>query len=335
MKLKLPRRQFLHLAAGGVAGAVVLPAASLVARAQTYPSRPITLIVPFAAGGPSDAVGRIVAEAMRGPLGQTVTVENVAGAGGSLGAGRVARATPDGYTILVGLWGTHVVNPVIYTLPYDTATAFEPITLLSTTPHLIAVKRDLPANNLGELIAWLKANPGKASVGHAGAGSPPHVGAVLFQNLTGTNFQYVPYRGSGPAMQDLVAGQIDMVIDSPVTIIPQMQAGKIKALAVAEKSRLASAPQIPTVDEAGLAGFHLSNWFALYAPQGTPQPIVSRLNAAAIEALADAGVRTRLAEFGQEIFPRAQQTPQTLRALQRSDSEKWVPLIRAANIKGE
>src|SRR5258708_22212370 len=200
MTMKIPRRQFLHLAAGGIAGTVALPTLPRIAGAQTYPARPIALVVPFAAGGPSDAVGRIMAEGMRGRLGQTVTVENVAGAGGSLGAGRVARATPDGYTILVGLWGTHVVNPVIYTLPYDTATAFEPITLLSTTPHLIAVKRDLPANNLSELIAWLKASPGKASVGHAGAGSPPHVGAVFFQNLTGTNFHYLPYPGACPAM---------------------------------------------------------------------------------------------------------------------------------------
>src|ERR1700704_3976859 len=326
-----PRRQFLQLAAG----AAVLPVLARAALAQAYPSRPITMVVPFAAGGPADAVARVVAEGMRGPLGQTLTIENVAGAGGTLGTARVARATPDGYTVMMGIWGTHVVNPVIYTLPFDIPTSFEPLGLISTTPHLVAAKQAFPANDLKGLIAWLKANPGKATVGHAGAGSPPHVGAALFQNLTGTNLQYLPYRGRGPAMQDLVAGQIDMVIDSPVTIIPQMQAGKIKALAVAEKSRLASAPQIPTVDEAGLAGFHLSNWFALYAPQDPPQPIVSRLNAAAIEALADIGVRTRLAEFGQEIFPRAQQTPQTLRALQRSDSEKWVPLIRAANIKGE
>src|SRR3954466_6684489 len=192
----LPRRQFLQLAAGAAA----LPVLSRPALAQAYPSHPINMVVPFAAGGPSDAVARGLAEATRGPPGQTLPIENAAGAGGTLGTTRTARAAPDGYTILVGLWGTHVVNPVIYTLPYDTATAFEPITLLSTTPHLIAVKKDLPPNGLGELIAWLKANPGKASVGHAGAGSPPHVGAVFFQNLTGTDFQYVPYRGAGPAM---------------------------------------------------------------------------------------------------------------------------------------
>jgi len=331
MTMTLPRRKFLHLAAG----AAVLPIVSRPGLAQAYPSRPITLVVPCAAGGPSDAVGRIMAEGMRGPLGQTITIENVAGAGGSIGAGRVARAAPDGYTILVGLWGTHVVNPVIYTLPYDALTAFEPIALVSTTPHLIAAKQAMPANDLRGLITWLKANPGKATLGHAGAGSPPHVGAVFFQNATGTNFQMVPYRGAGPAMQDLVAGQIDMLIDSPVTVIPQVKAGKIKAYAVAEKSRLASAPEIPTVDEAGLPGFHFSNWFALYAPGGTPQAIVRRLNAATIEALADPTVRTRLAELGQDIFPRDQLTPEALAARQRADNDKWWPIIKAANIKGE
>jgi len=328
---RIPRRTFVHLAAG----AASLGAASRVAWAQAYPSRPITLLVPFAAGGPSDAVGRILAEGMRGPLGQTLTVENVAGAGGSIGAGRVARAPPDGYTILVGLWGTHVVNPVIYTLPYDVEIAFEPISLVSTTPHLIASRKDVPANDLKGLVAWLKANPGKATVGHAGAGSPPHIGAVFFQNVTQTSVQLVPYRGAGPAMQDLVAGQIDMVIDSPVTVVPQLKAGTIKAYAVTEKSRLSSAPDVPTVDEAGLPKLYLSNWFALYAPKGTPQPIISRLNAAAVETLADATVRARLAELGQDIFPREQQTPQALAALQKADSEKWWPIIRAAGIKGE
>lgn len=331
MTMKFPRRKLLQLAAGAAA----LPVISRQGKAQAYPSRPITLVVPFAAGGPADAVGRILAEGMRGPLGQTVTIENVAGAGGSLGAGRVARTAPDGYTILVGIWGTHVVNPVIYTLPYDVRTAFEPITPVSTTPHLIAAKKAMPANDLNGLIAWLKANPGKALVGHAGAGSPPHVGAAFFQAATGTNFQLVPYRGAGPAMQDLVAGQIDMLIDAPVTVIPQLRSGMIKVYAVTEKNRLTSAPEIPTVDEAGMPGFYFSNWFALYAPGGTPQPIIGRLNAAAVEALASASVRGRLTELGQGIFPRAQQTPEALAALQRADSEKWWPIIKAANIKGE
>jgi tripartite-type tricarboxylate transporter receptor subunit TctC len=304
-------------------------------RAQDYPSRPITLVVPFAAGGPSDAVGRIMAEGMRGSLGQAIAVENVAGAGGSIGVGRVARAMPDGYTILVGLWGTHVVNPVIYTLPYDPATAFEPITLIASNPHLIALRKDFPANDLTGLLAWLRANPGKASLGHAGAGSPPHVAAVFFQRLTGTSFQYVPYRGAGPAVQDLVAGHIDMVIEAPVPVVAQQRAGLIKVVAVVEKTRLAAAPEIPTVDEAGLPGFYLSNWFALYAPIGTPPAIVRRLDAAAIAALADPTVRARFAEIGQEIFPPAQQTPQALAALRKSDAEKWWPIIKAAGIKAE
>ena len=331
MTRTLPRRQFLRLAAGAAA----LPVLSRPALAQAYPSRPINMVVPFAAGGPSDAVARVLAEGMRGPLGQTLTIENVAGAGGTLGTTRTARATPDGYTIMVGLWGTHVVNPVIYTLPYDVPTSFEPAGLISTTPHLIAAKQAFPVNDLKGLIAWLKANPGKATVGHAGAGSPPHVGAVFFQNATGTSFQLVPYRGAGPAMQDLVAGQIDMLIDSPVTVVPQLKAGKIKAFAIAEKTRLASAPEVPTVDEAGLPGFYFSNWFGLYAPKGTPQPIVSRLNAAVVAALADATVRARFTELGQDTFPREQQTVEAHAALQKADSEKWWPIIKAANIKGE
>jgi tripartite-type tricarboxylate transporter receptor subunit TctC len=331
MTTTLPRRKFLHLAAGAAA----LPVLSRPALAQAYPSRPITMVVPFAAGGPADAVARVLAEGMRGPLGQTLTIENVAGAGGTLGTTRAARATPDGYTIMIGIWGTHVVNPVIYSLPYDIPTSFEPLGLISTTPHLIAAKQALPANDLKGLIAWLKANPGKATVGHAGTGSPPHVGAVFFQNATGTSFQLVPYRGGAPAMQDLVAGQIDMMIDAPVTVVPQLKAGKIKALAIAEKSRLASAPEVPTVDEAGLPGFYFSNWFGLYAPKGTPQAIVSRLNAAMVAALGDANVRARFTELGQDTFAREQQTVEAHAALQKADSEKWWPIIKAANIKGE
>jgi tripartite-type tricarboxylate transporter receptor subunit TctC len=327
--MKIPRRRFLHLAAGAAA----LPAVSRIAWAQTYPARAITMVVPFAAGGATDAVGRIMAEGMRAPLGQTVIIENVAGAGGSIGAGRVARAAPDGYTILVGLWGTHVVNPVVYTLPYDVQTAFEPIALISTTPHVIAAKKTLPADDLNGLITWLKANPGKASFGHAGAGTPSHVGAVFFQNSTGTSFQMVPYRGDGPAMQDLVAGQIDLLINTPVTVLPQVRAGTIKAYVVTDKSRLASAPEIPTVDEAGLPGFYLSNWFALYAPKGVPQQIVGRLNAATVAALTDQSIRAQFADLGQNIFPRTHQTPEALSALQRADAEKWQPIIRAANIK--
>jgi tripartite-type tricarboxylate transporter receptor subunit TctC len=329
--MKLPRRRFLHLAAGAAA----LPAASRVAWAQSYPSRQITMIVPFAAGGPADTVARVMAERMRASLGQMVIIENVAGAGGSIGVGRIARATPDGYTFGMGISSTQVVNPVIYTLPYDVMADFEPITLIASNPHFIVAKKANPANNLKEFIAWLKANPDKATAGTAGNGSPPHLGAVFFQHATGTRFGFVPYRGGGPAMQDLVAGQIDMMVDAPATVLPQLRAGTIKVHALAAKSRLASAPNVPTTDEAGLPGFHFSAWFAFFAPKGTPKPIIDRLNAAAVESLADKGVRTRLAEFGLDIYPREQQTPQAVTALHKAEIETWWPIIKAAKIKGD
>jgi tripartite-type tricarboxylate transporter receptor subunit TctC len=329
--MTLLRRRFLHLAAGAAA----LPITSRLARAQSYPSRQITMIVPFAAGGPADTVGRILAERMRTSLGQTIVIENVPGAGGSIGVGRIARAAPDGYTFGMGISSTQVVNPVIYSLPYNVQTDFEPITLLASNPHFIVAKKANPANDLKEFIAWLKVNPDKATAGTAGAGSPPHVGAVFFQNLTGTRFGYVPYRGGGPAMQDLVAGQIDMMVDAPATVVPQLRAGTIKAFALAAKSRLASAPNVPTTDEAGLPGFHFSAWFAFLAPKGMPKPMVDRLNAAAVEALADAGVRARLAEFALDPFPREQQTPQAVTALHKAEVETWWPIIKAAKIKGD
>ena len=329
--MKLHRRSVLRLAAGAAA----LPVASRTAWAQAYPSRQITMIVPFAAGGPADTVARVMAERMRGSLGQTVVIENVAGAGGSIGVGRIARATPDGYTFGMGISSTQVVNPVIYSLPYDVQTDFEPIALLASNPHFIVAKKANPANDLKEFIAWLKANPDKATAGTAGNGSPPHLGAVFFQHASGTRFGFVPYRGGGPAMQDLVAGQIDLMIDAPATVLPQLRAGAIKVHALAAKSRIASAPTVPTTDEAGLPGFHFSAWFALFAPKGTPKPIIDRLNDAAVESLADSGVRGRLAEFGLDIYPREQQTPQAVTALQKTEIETWWPIIKAAKIKGD
>lgn len=329
--MRLARRKVLRLAAGAAA----LPAMSRIARAQSFPSRPLTMTVPFAAGGPSDAIGRILAERMRASLGQTVVVENVGGAGGSLGVGRIARATPDGYTFGMGISSTQVVNPVIYTLPYDVQTDLEPIALLASNPHFVVAKNANPANDLASFIAWLKANPDKASAGTAGAGSPPHIGAVFFQNATGTRFSFIPYRGAGPAMQDLVAGQLDLLIDAPTTVLPQLRAGTIKVHAIAAKTRLASAPNVPTTDEAGLPGFHFSAWFAFFAPKGTPKSMIDRLNAATIDSLADTGVRAKLAEFGLEVFPREQQTPQAVAALQKTEIETWWPIIKAAKIKGE
>jgi tripartite-type tricarboxylate transporter receptor subunit TctC len=307
---------------------------SLVANAQSFPTRPITLIVPFPAGGPNDTIGRIVAERIRTVLGQPVVVENVSGANGSIGVGRLARAAGDGHTIGIGTWATHVVNGAIYALPYDVRD-FEPIALLATSPPVILGKLAMPANDLRELIAWLKANPDTATLGTVGPGSPPHVAGIFFQNLTGTSFRFVPYRGMAPAMQDLVAGQIALSIDSPISALPQARAGRIKAYAVLAKGRLPAAPDIPTVDQAGLPGFHLTVWNALWTSRGTPREIVARLNAAVVEALADPTVRSRFAELGQDNPPRDEQTPEALGALQKADIEKWWPIIKAAGIKGE
>ena len=329
--MKLPRRQFLHLAAGVAA----LPAVSQIARAQVYPTRPIMMIVPFPPGGGADGIARIVAERMRVALGQPVIIENVGGANGSIGVGRAARSAGDGYTLVIGLWNTHVANGALYTLSYDVMKDFEPISLFASNPHLIVAKKTMPADDLKGLIAWLKANPEKASQGHPGVGSPGHVSGVLFQNISGTRFQFVPYRGGGPAMQDLVAGQIDMMIEPPTASLPQVRAGTIKAYAVTANSRMAAAPDIPTVDEAGLPGLYLSNWYALFAPKGTPKNVIDRLNAAVGDALADPAVRSRLAEQGQELPTREQQTPAALVALQKTEIEKWWPIIKAANIKGE
>jgi tripartite-type tricarboxylate transporter receptor subunit TctC len=327
--MKLPRRQFLHLAAAAAA----LPVMLSMARAQAYPSRPITIVVPFPAGGSTDVIGRILAEKMRVLLGQTIIIENVGGAGGSIGVGRVARAAPDGYTLDIGQWDTHVANGATYPLSYDLQNGFEPIALISSNPLLILAKKALPADDLKGLIAWLKANPDKASAAVPTAGS--HVAGILFQKETGTRFQFVPYRGGGPAMQDLVAGQIDMLIVQAAVALPQVRAGAIKAYAATAKSRFAAAPNIPTVDEAGLPGLYISGWFGLYAPKDTPKAVIDKLNAAVVDALADATVRSRLADVGQDIPPREQQAPEALGAFTKAEIEKWWPIIKAANIKGE
>ena len=305
------------------------------AQAQVYPSRPITMMVPLPAGGATDTLARVLAERMRSSLGQPVVIENVAGAAGSIGVGRAVRAPADGYTLSIGTSTTHVLIGALYALQFDLLKDFEPVVQLGSEPLLVVGKKSLPANDLTELIAWLKANPDKASAGIAGVGATGHVTGISFQKETGTRFQFVPYRGNGPALQDLVAGQIDLMIEPSSNFLPQARAGGIKAFAVAAKTRLGAAPEIPTMDEAGLPGFHASLWYGLWVPKDTPKEIIGRLNGTLVETLAAAPVRTRFAELGIELPAREQQTPQALGALQKAEIERWWPIIKAANIKGE
>jgi tripartite-type tricarboxylate transporter receptor subunit TctC len=326
----MTRRQLI---AGAVSATAIV--GSNPAAAQAFPSRPITIVVPFAAGGPIDTLARVMAERMRVRLGQPVVIENVTGAAGSIGVGRVARTAPDGYTLVAGFWGTHVVNGATQTLSYDVLNDFEPILMTSRNVEVIVSTKSLPASDLRGLLAWLKENPGTAVAGTAGVGSPQHVFGAFFQKATDTVFRFVPYRGGAPAMQDLVAGQIDLIFADQTTSLPQIRGGNIKAFAVTDKSRLAAAPEIPTVDEAGLPGFYCSVWNALFAPRGTPRDIIARLNAVAVDALAEPAVRERLADLGQQIVPRDEQTPEALAAFHKAEIEKWWPIIKAAGIRVE
>jgi tripartite-type tricarboxylate transporter receptor subunit TctC len=305
------------------------------ARADDFPSHPITIVVPFAAGGPTDAMARIMAERMRIRLGQSILIENVTGAGGSIGVGRVARSAPDGYTVSIGHLGTHVANGAIYKLGYDLVTDFEPVVLLPSNPMIFVSKNSVPAKSLGELMAWLKAKPTPPTAGTAGAGSASHIAGLYFENLTGIKLQYVPYRGTAPALTDLVAGQIDVIVDQTSNSIAQVRAGTIRAYAVTAAKRVPSASDIPTTDEAGLPGFHMSLWSGLWLPKGTPQDIVAKFNAAAVEAMADPAVRKKFEELGLQMPPENQLTPQALGAFQKAEITKWWPMIKAANVKVE
>jgi tripartite-type tricarboxylate transporter receptor subunit TctC len=305
------------------------------ARAENYPSHPITVIVPFSAGGPSDAMMRILAERMKTTLGEVVLIENVTGAGGSLGVGRTVRSPPDGYTIGFGHLGTNVANGAIYKLGYDLVADLEPVVLLPSNPMIIVSKNAVPAKTLAELLGWLKSRPTPATAGTAGAGSGSHIAGLYFENVSGIKLQYVPYRGTAPAMNDLVAGQIDLIVDQTSNSISQVRAGTIRAYAVTADKRLDSAPDIPTTDEAGLPGFHMTLWSGLWVPKDTPKDIVAKLNAAAVDALNDPAVRKQLENLGLQMPPKDQLTPEALGAWQKAEIAKWWPIIKAANVKVE
>jgi tripartite-type tricarboxylate transporter receptor subunit TctC len=332
VKIRISRHRQITIAA--VAVAVVIQIANLndVASAQNFPTRPVTFVAAGPAGGPTDAIGRIVAEGMRPALGQVVLIENVAASGGTA-VRKVGHAEPDGYTIELGHWGTNVVDGAALSLPFDLLTDFEPIALIASNPLLIMSRKGLPAANLQELVAYIKAHPGKVTLAEPGAGSPPHVAGIFFENLTGTEIQFVPYRGGGPAMQDLIGGHIDLNMAQAAVALPQISAGTIKVYAVMAKSRITAAPDVPTTNEAGVPGLHLSVWHALWAPKRTPSNVIAKLNTAVVAALADPAVRQRLAQIGQDIPPRDLQTPEALRNFQKSEIEKWWPIIREAGIK--
>lgn len=317
-----------------LAVAIALTAFACIAHAQTqpqtYPSRQITLVVPFPPGGSTDVAARILAEQMRSRLGQPVVIENVGGAGGSIAVGRVARAAPDGYTIDIGQWDTHV-GSIIYKLDYDLQKDFEPIGLISNNPQLLVAEKDLPADNLKDLVAWMKANPGKINFVNQNAAA--NVSGVLFEKLTGQKLHYIPYRGAGPAMTDLVSGQVDLLVVQGAAALPQVRAGKIKAIANLSPQRSPSIPDIPTSDEGGVPGLYMSGWFGFFAPKGTPKDIVAKLNAAMVQALAEPAVRARFAELGLDVAAREQQTPEGLAAFQKAEIEKWWPIIKEAGIQ--
>lgn len=303
------------------------------AAAQSFPSRPVTMIVPYPPGGPTDTIGRILAERMRVSLGQPVIVENVGGAAGTLGTARAVRAAPDGHTINFGNIASHVFASIVYKLKYDVLKDLEPVALLTVSPFWLVAGAGVPAKDVRELIAWLKANPDKATWGIVGSGSPSHLCGIYFEKLTGTRIQYVPYRGAGPVIQDLIGGQISLACLEASASWPGVQSGKFRAFALLAKSRWPVAPNVPTIDEAGLPGLYLPFWHGLWVPKGTPADVLMRLNAVAVDTVSDPATRGRLTASGVEVVPREQQTPEGLRRYHAADIERWRPLIEAANIK--
>ena len=303
------------------------------ARAQAFPTKPVTIIVPFSAGGPLDTLCRILAEPMTASLGQPVVIEDVTGAGGAIGITRVARSAPDGYTLISGNQGSHITLGAMQEVSFDLLRDFTPVAMFAVNSQLVLVRNSLEAKNLRELVALAKASPGKLSDGGGGYGTVAHTSVLEFQKASGTTVQFIPYRGASAALQDLLAGQIDMMIDQPSNSLPYVQAGKVRALAVTASKRLEAAPNIPTTDEAGLPGFYTAVWQALWAPRGTPDAVIERLNKAVRGALTDPKVRQRFGELGQEIPPAEQQSARWLADFQKTEVEKLVPLVKAAKIK--
>jgi len=306
-----------------------------VATAQTYPARPVTIVVPFSAGGPTDTLARIMSDRLRKALGQTVVVDNTTGAGGTIATTRVVRAAPDGYLLVIGHWGTHVVNGAYYTLPFDLLNDFAPVALIANNPQVIVSKLAVPAKNLKELNGWISANQDKVLIGTGGVGGASHMAGIYYLNRIGAKLQFVPYRGGAPAMQALLAGEIDVYVTQVATAVAQTRAAKIRAYAVTSAARQEAAPEIPTVDEAGLPGLYTSVWHGIWAPKGTPREIVMKLNGAIIETIADKVVRDRFIDLGQELPTREQMTPEALYAHQKAEIEKWWPMIRAAGLKAD
>lgn len=324
---RLRRRNFLRLI-GGSAILQVMSADS----AEPYPSRPVTFVVPYPTGGGADVIARLLAESMRASLGQALVVENTSGAAGNIGVGRVARASPDGYTIVIGNWSTHVVNAAVYALQFDPINDFEPIALVGMAPWLVVGRNGLAGDNLQQLLAWLRANPDQATVGTAGIGSGEHISGVLFERATGTRLRFVPYRGAALAMQDLVAGRIDLMLTGPIPALPQLRARTIKAYAVTSRTRLPHLPDVPTTEELGVP-YRFAFWHALWAPKATPKSVIGKLNLAVTSTLADASVRRKLADLGLDVAPVERQTPEALLELHKAEAETWWPLIKAADIR--
>jgi tripartite-type tricarboxylate transporter receptor subunit TctC len=315
-----------------VALALALCATVSAAYADTFPSRPITLIVPFPPGGSTDLAARLMADKMGAALGQPVIVENMGGAGGSIAVGKLARATPDGYTIDIGQWDTHV-GAIIYKIDYDLQTDFTPIGLISINPQLLLAPKAFPADDMKTLVSWMKAHPGDAKFVNQNATA--QVGGLLLQKLTDTKMLFIPYRGAGPAMTDLISGQVDLLLVQGAVALPQVRGGTIKALVNLAPQRSPSMPDIPSADEAGVPGFYMLGWFGFFAPKGTPPDAIAKLNAAMVAALADPALRAKFANFGLDVASREQQTPEGFAAFHKAEIEKWWPIIKAAGIRGE